>query len=196
MIDPATLDADPMSQFQTWFGEARAAMPAAEAVALATATPAGRPSLRMVLAKGADARGLVFYTGLESRKGHELAVNPHAALLFHWAPLGRQVRVEGPVTRVPDEEAAAYFASRPPGSRISAWASPQSEVVASRGELERRFVEAKERLGDESPLPPHWGGFRLAPEAWEFWLHRDERLHDRVRYLREGTGWRRERLGP
>lgn len=196
MIDPATLDANPLSQFQTWFDEARAAMPAAEAVALATATPAGRPSLRMVLAKGADARGLVFYTGLESRKGHELAVNPHAALLFHWAPLGRQVRVEGPVTRVPDEEAAAYFASRPPGSRISAWASPQSEVVASRGELERRFVEAKERLGDEPPLPPHWGGFRLAPEAWEFWLHRDDRLHDRVRYLREGTGWRRERLGP
>lgn len=196
MIDPATLDADPLSQFQAWFDEARAAMPAAEAVALATATPTGKPSLRMVLAKGADARGLVFYTGLASRKGHELAANPHAALLFHWAPLGRQVRVEGPVTRVPDDEAAAYFASRPLGSRVGAWASPQSEVVASRDELERRFVEAEERLGDEPPLPPHWGGFRLLPEAWEFWLHREDRLHDRVRYLREGNAWRRERLGP
>ena len=196
MIDPATLDPDPLTQFQAWLDEARAAEPDPDAVALATATPDGRPSARIVLLKGADEQGLVFYTGLESRKGRELADNPYAALLFYWASLGRQVRIEGQVVRVPDEEAAAYFASRPPGSRVGAWASPQSEVVGSRAELERRFLEEHARLGDDPPLAPHWGGFRLVPDTWEFWLHRDDRFHDRVRYARDGAGWRRERLGP
>ena len=163
-------------------------------MALATATPDGRPSARMVLLKGADGRGFAFHTNSESRKGEELAENPRAALLFHWQPLGRQVRVEGSVERVPDDESAAYFRTRPLGSRLAAWASPQSRPLADRAELERLYAEAPARHGDEPPLPPHWGGYRLLPDAYEFWQHGDDRLHDRVRYERDAVGWSRTRL--
>ena len=195
-MDERDLDADPLRQFERWFAAAGDAVPVPEAVALATATPDGRPSARMVLLKAADARGFAFYTNSESRKGRELAANPHAALLFHWQPLGRQVRVEGPVERVPEDEAAAYFRTRPPGSRIAAWASPHSRPLADRAELERLYTEAAARHGDEPGLPPHWGGFRLVPEAYEFWEHGDDRLHDRVRYERDAVGWSRQRLAP
>jgi len=195
-VDERDLDADPLRQFERWFEAAGDAVAVPEAVALATATPDGRPSARMVLLKGADARGFAFYTNAESRKGRELAENPHAALLFHWQPLGRQVRVEGPVERVPDDEAAAYFRTRPLGSRLAAWASPQSRPLADRSELERLYAEASSRHGDEPPLPPHWGGFRLMPTAYEFWEHGDDRLHDRIRYERDAVGWSRTRLAP
>ena len=166
-------------------------------MALATATPDGRPSVRMVLLKGADERGFAFFTNYESRKGGELAANPHAALLFHWWPLGRQVRVEGRVERISDEESEAYFDTRPLPSRLAAWASPQSRPLADRAELERLYAEAAARFpGDDVPLPPHWGGYRVVPDAYEFWQHGDDRLHDRIRYERDGDGWKRERLAP
>jgi pyridoxamine 5'-phosphate oxidase len=195
-VDERDLDPDPLRQFERWFEDARAGVPVPEAVALATATPEGRPSARMVLLKGADGRGFSFYTNSESRKARELAENPRAALLFHWQPLGRQVRVEGSVERVPDDEAAAYFRTRPLGSRLAAWASPQSRPLADRAELERLYAEASSRHGDEPPLPPHWGGYRLVPEAYEFWEHGDDRLHDRVRYEHDAVGWSRTRLAP
>ena len=167
-----------------------------EATALATATPDGRPSVRMVLLKGADERGFAFFTNYESRKGRELADNPRAALLFHWQPLGRQVRVEGGVERVDADESEAYFRTRPLGSRLAAWASPQSRPLADRAELERLYADAAERFGEDVPLPPNWGGFRLVPDVYEFWQHGDDRLHDRVRYERDATGWSRTRLAP
>jgi len=190
------VDADPLRQFARWFEDAAAAgvaMP--EAMALATATADGRPSVRMVLLKGFDERGFAFYTGYESRKGHELAENPRAALLFHWP--GRQVRIEGPVERLTAEESDAYFASRPRASRLSAIASRQSEVVSSRDELEARVAELEERFaGAEPPRPNRWGGFRLVPETYELWQNRDDRLHDRLRYRRDGDAWLVERLSP
>jgi pyridoxamine 5'-phosphate oxidase len=193
------LDPDPLTQFRAWFEDAAAAgMRVPEAVALATATPGGRPSVRMVLLKGADDRGFAFYTNYESRKAGELETNPRAALLFHWDPLGRQVRIEGPVERVGADESAAYFATRPRASRLAAWASPQSEPLASRSELEDAVDRVAERfeVGDV-PLPPHWGGYRLAPERYEFWQHREDRLHDRIRYEPDGRGgWKRVRLAP
>ncbi len=193
----ADLDPDPLRQFHAWFDEARAAGELPEAVALATATPDGRPSVRMVLLKRADERGFAFHTNLESRKADELAANPAAALLFHWRSLGRQVRVEGRAERAPVEEAEKYFRTRPYASRLAAWASPQSRPLPGRAELERLYREAQERFpGDEVPLPPHWGGFRILPDAYEFWQHQEHRLHDRVRYAREDGGWRRERLAP
>ena len=195
-MDEGDLDPDPLRQFERWFDAAGDAVAVPEAVALATATPDGRPSARMVLLKGADARGFAFYTNTGSRKGRELAANPHAALLFHWQPLGRQVRVEGPVERVPDDEAAAYFRTRPLGSRHAAWASPQSRPLADRAELKRLYADAVGRHGDDPPLPAHWGGFRLVPDAYEFWQHGDDRLHDRIRYERDATGWSRTRLAP
>jgi pyridoxamine 5'-phosphate oxidase len=197
-MDPHDLAPDPLAQFLGWFAEAEAAgVEVPEAMALATAAPDGRPSARMVLLKDADEAGFAFYTSYESRKGGELAANPHAALLFHWRPLGRQVRVEGSVERVTPEESAAYFRTRPRASRLAAWASEQSRPLASRAELERRVAEAAARFpGEDVELPPHWGGFRLEPEAYEFWQHGDDRLHDRVRYERDGTGWRRQRLSP
>jgi len=195
-LDEAELDPDPLRQFAAWFEEAgTAGVRAPEAMAIATAAADGRPSVRMVLLKGFDERGFVFFTGYESRKGAELEANPHAALLFYWDPLGRQVRIEGPVERVPEAESDAYFASRPRGAQISASVSPQSRVVESRASLEARAAELEAR-GGELSRPPAWGGFRLAPETYEFWQHRANRLHDRLRYSREGDGWRIERLGP
>jgi pyridoxamine 5'-phosphate oxidase len=192
-----TLDPDPLAQFHAWFADARAALEQPDAVALATATPDGRPSVRMVLLKRADEQGFGFHTNLDSRKGVELAANPRAALLFHWQPLGRQVRIEGAVEAAPAQESEAYFRTRPLPSRLAAWASPQSRPLADRAELERRYAEATARFeGDDVPLPPHWGGFRLVPDAYEFWQHGEHRLHDRLRYERAGAGWRRERLAP
>jgi pyridoxamine 5'-phosphate oxidase len=169
-----------------------------ESMALATADPGGAPSVRMVLLKGADERGLVFYSHYTSRKGRELAANPQAALLFHWAPLGRQVRVEGRVERVPAGESDAYFATRPRGAQLGAVASRQSEPLGSRAELYERLAELERDLGGGTvPRPPTWGGFLLVPAAWEFWQHRDNRLHDRFRYEgAPGGGWSVSRLFP
>jgi pyridoxamine 5'-phosphate oxidase len=190
---------DPLTLFETWLGEARAAgAPEPEAMAVATATPAGVPSVRMVLMKGADERGIVFFTNYGSRKGSELEQNPHAALLFHWPALGRQVRIEGPVARVELAESEAYARSRPRQSQLSALASPQSQPVPDREWLERRVEELDQEHADgELPVRDDWGGYRVEPVAWEFWQHRDNRLHDRHRYEREdGNGWRVERLAP
>ncbi len=194
----ADLADDPLRQFASWFADAAEATPVPEAVALATATPDGAPSVRMVLLKGFDERGLAFFSHSTSRKGRELAANPQAALLFHWAPLGRQVRVEGAVERVPEDESDAYFATRPRGAQVGAHASRQSEPLSGREELELRVAALRaEYDGREVPRPATWGGFRLEPRAWEFWQHRDDRLHDRFRYERSAAGrWRIERLWP
>ena len=195
-LDEAELDSDPLRQFAAWFEDAGAAgVRAREAMALATATADGGPSVRMVLMKGFDERGFVFFTGYESRKGAELSANSRAALLFYWDPLGRQVRIEGPVERVAEAESDAYFASRPRGAQISASVSPQSRVVESRARLEAAAAELEAR-GGELRRPPAWGGFRVAPESYEFWQHRANRLHDRLRYRRDDGGWVIERLGP
>jgi len=197
-MDERDLDPDPLRQFQLWFEEARdTGIDVPEAMALATATPDGRPSVRMVLLKSADERGFDFYSNYESRKGDELASNSHAALLFHWQPLGRQVRVEGRVERVPADESDAYFRTRPLESRLAAWASSQSRPLGGRAELDRLYAEAAARFpAEEVPRPPHWGGFRLVPDAYELWQHAANRLHDRIRYERVADGWKRERLAP
>jgi len=193
----ADLDADPVRQFARWFDDAAAAVPVPEAMALATADADGAPSVRMVLMKGFDARGFVFHSHYTSRKGRELAANPRAALLFHWSPAGRQVRVEGSVERLPAQESDAYFATRPLGARIGAHASRQSELLSGREELELRVAEVERDVArSDLPRPDWWGGFRLVPDAWEFWQHRDSRLHDRFRYTRRGSAWLIERLSP
>jgi len=191
------VERDPYSQFAKWYGEAQdAERPLPDAAALATATTRGRPSLRMVLLKGFDAHGFVFYTNYRSRKGRELARNPHGTLLFHWGNLARQVRIEGRIERVSARESDEYFATRPRGSQLSAWASTQSTTVAGRAALERRFAALARKHPESVPRPPHWGGYRLVPEAIEFWQGREDRLHDRILYRPARGGWRIERLAP
>lgn len=196
-LDEAGAAPAPLLQFQKWFDEAvAAAVPEPNAMTLATVAPDGRPSTRIVLVKGFDAAGIVFFTNYESRKGRELAANPYAALQFHWVELQRVVRIEGRVALTSPEEADEYFASRPLDSRIGAWASPQSEVIANRGVLVANAARATARFGLQPPRPEHWGGYRLVPDAWEFWQGRPSRLHDRLRYRLVDGEWLRERLAP
>jgi pyridoxamine 5'-phosphate oxidase len=190
---------DPIAQFAAWFEEARAdGIRLPEAMVLATATADGAPSARFLLLNRVDDRGFVFFGNYESRKGRELAENPRGALAFHWDPLGRQVRIEGPVERISAEESDSYFATRPRGARLSAWAARQSDVVRSREVLEARVAELHHEYPDDTvPRPPQWGGYRLVPETIELWQHREDRLHDRLRYRRPADGdWVIERLAP
>ncbi len=196
-LEEADAATDPLRQFETWMDEAFAAkVPEPNAMTLATVGADGRPSTRIVLIKGFDARGIVWFTNYDSRKGRELAVHPYAALQFHWVELERVVRIEGRVERVDDAESDAYFASRPLDSRIGAWASPQSQVIESRGVLVANAAKAAAKFLLNPPRPPHWGGFRLQPDSWEFWQGRKSRLHDRLRYRLENGAWVRERLAP
>jgi pyridoxamine 5'-phosphate oxidase len=196
-LSESDVDGDPVVQFRSWFDEAAKVVRLPEAVAVATADTDGRPSLRMVLCKDFDERGFVFHTHYESRKARELTANPVAALLFHWDPLGRQVRIEGTVERVGAEESDRYFETRPRGGQIGAHASDQSRPIDSREELDERVAQLTARYdGRPVPRPASWGGFRLWPESFEFWQNRDDRLHDRVRYTRDGQVWKIERLQP
>ncbi|MEO8080555.1 MAG: pyridoxamine 5'-phosphate oxidase [Caldimonas sp.] len=196
-LDEAASAPDPLQQFTLWLEQALAAeLAEPNAMTLATVGADGRPSTRIVLVKGIDARGIVWYTNYDSRKGRELSTHPHAALQFHWVELERVVRIEGVVSRVDASESDAYYDSRPLDSRIGAWASPQSEVIASRAVLVANAARYGARFMLKPPRPPHWGGFRLAPDRWEFWQGRRSRLHDRLRYRLDGTNWVRERLAP
>ena len=197
-MDETELDPDPVRQVAAWYADAVAAgLAQPEAMALATTTPDGSPSVRMVLLRGHDERGFTFFTNRESRKGIELAENPQAALVLYWQPLHRQVRIEGVVEELTATESEEYFATRPRGSRIASWASAQSRPVPGRAELDRLFAEADARFpGDDVPLPPFWGGYRVVPSALEFWQGRADRLHDRFRYTRTAAGWDMARLGP
>lgn len=196
-LNEADVAADPFTQFQRWFDEAlRAELPMANAMTLATVGADGAPSARIVLLKGIDHNGFVFYTNYMSRKGRELAANPRAALVFHWTDLEREVRIDGSVEKVTAAESDEYFVSRPLGSRHAAIASPQSEVVADRANLEARFAAAAATHGDAAPRPPHWGGYRVLPVSVEFWQGRPSRLHDRLLYTRQDDRWTLARLAP
>jgi pyridoxamine 5'-phosphate oxidase len=203
MIEPSvpllenTVDPDPVVQFDQWYDEAAQVMEAPEAMAVATADAEGRPSVRMVLLKAWGDQGFVFFTNYDSRKGGELETNPHAALLFHWQATGRQVRIEGPVERTSAAESDAYFATRPRGSQIGALASRQSQIATGRDELDERVEAVNAQYeGQEIPRPPWWGGVRVVPASYEFWQHRDNRLHDRLTYTPVGSGWHIRRLQP
>lgn len=197
-LDEKDVSLDPFAEFARWFAEAQAAeVEEVNAMVLATATPDGWPSARVVLLKGFDERGFVFFTDYRSRKGMELDANPRAALVLFWSEVERQVRIAGTVTRTSTEESDLYYRSRPLGSRLGAWVSHQSRPIASREVLEAELRKVERRLaGGEVPLPPHWGGYRVRPESFEFWQGRESRLHDRIRYLRDGERWKIERLSP
>jgi pyridoxamine 5'-phosphate oxidase len=196
-LDEAASENQPLQQFDRWMREAiDARLPEPNAMTLATVGSDGRPSTRVVLIKGYDARGVVFYTNYSSRKGRELAANPQAALQFHWVELERVVRIEGRAEFTSAEESDAYYATRPIDSRLGAWASPQSQVIGSRALLVANAAKAAAQHGLHPPRPPHWGGYRVVPDVWEFWQGRKSRLHDRLRYRLEGSTWVRERLAP
>ena len=197
-LDERDLDPDPFVQFVAWFDGARVAgVHEPEAMTLATASSTGAPSARMVLLRGWGANGFVFFSNYESRKAGELDANPRAALVLHWALIGRQIRIEGTVARTTAAESDAYFATRARGSQISAWASAQSRPIPDRAALEQEVADLTQRFGDAPvPRPPNWGGYRLMPSSFEFWQHADNRLHDRFLYTQDGHGWRMERLAP
>jgi pyridoxamine 5'-phosphate oxidase len=197
-LDESSVGQEPFGLFDRWYGEARrAGLYLPESMTLATSTPEGVPSARLVLLKRHDDRGFVFFTNYESRKASELEANPHAALAIHWPILQRQVRIEGEVERITEEESFSYYRTRPRGSRIGAWASPQSRVIPDRALLEARVAEFEARFrGEEVPLPPYWGGYRVRPDRIEFWQGRANRLHDRFLFSRSGEAWSVERLAP
>jgi pyridoxamine 5'-phosphate oxidase len=196
-MDERDLDPDPIVALEAWLRDAEPLTARPDAMTLATATATGVPSARVVLLRGLDQHGLTFFTNRTSRKGRELEENPCAALVLYWPELGRQVRVEGAVVRVDDTESAAYWRTRPLVSRIAAWASPQSRPLVDRAELDALYASAAARFADDDvPLPDFWGGYRVVPDAIEFWEHQDDRLHDRIRYARTGSGWQRGRLAP
>lgn len=196
-LSKADVDPNPFEQFGHWFSEAIAAqLTEPNAMTLATATPDGKPSARIVLLKGFDDRGFTFFTNYESRKGRELVANPQAALIFYWPGLERQIRIEGHVTHLTEQESDDYFRSRPRGSRIGAWVSPQSQVIAGRAVLDERLQHFEQQFQDDVPRPPFWGGYRIEPTMIEFWQGRPNRLHDRLRYRRNSDNWIIERLAP
>jgi pyridoxamine 5'-phosphate oxidase len=196
-MDDRELGDDPLEQLHSWIERGRAAVPHQDSITLATATADGKPSVRVVLLRGIDERGLTFFTNRASRKAEELRLNPRAAAVIHWWELGRQARVEGDVEETSDEESRAYWITRPRGSQLAAWASRQSQPLSGREELNARVGEMASRFeGADVPLPPFWGGYRIVPTRIELWTHRDDRLHDRIHYVREPDGWRAERLFP